>query len=337
MQKPQPKEFETKTSTLSSKLKGKVKVKVKTQDVETTDEKIDLNKGEFIKLFGITSVNRTPLFCSNPKFLYLLELTNNLEFIATSILGGVLDKMSLISETTCETEKVQFFTKDGVIYLVYGAFPDKKGKWLLEQMAKHFTELVQGRPINQLEKLEKYNIEKKFESVTKFILDAYRGLQEVFSDQEIPYVEDKIRIDYLGLSSKSIGVISILLGDELKVDLPGQFESPEEVKEMKESILTAKIEAIAANTLGNTGAVPRWIAVKLGFQNYRFLTFQKYPNDFFLYFLSEGNLEKVKNVESELEPTISAVTNAPFSGNLKPYNNLKIKMKEQFDKKRIFN
>ncbi len=336
IQKPLPKEFETKSSMVSSKLKGKVKVKAKTQDAEILDDKIDLDKGEFVKLFGITSTNRTPLFCSNKKFLFLLELTNNLDFIANSILGGELDKMLLISETTGETEKVQFFTKDGVIYLVYGAFPDKKGKWLLEQMAKHFSEMVQGKKIDELPKLEKYNVEKKLENVTKFILEAYRGLQEVFSDQEIPYVEDNIRIDYIGLSSKSIGVISILLGEDLKVDLPGQFDSPEEVKEMKESILTAKIEAIAANTLGNTGAVPRWIAVKLGFQKYRFLTFQKYPNDFFLYFLSEGNLEKIKKVESELEPTIRTFTGAPFSGNLKPFNSLKITLKDQFDKKRSF-
>ena len=161
-------------------------------------------------------------------------------------------------------------------------------------------------------------------------------MQEVFSDQEIPYVEDKLRVDYLGLSSRSIGVISLLLGEELQVDLPGQFESPEETKEMKESILTAKIEAIAANTLGNTGAVPRWIAVKLSFQNYRFLTFKKFENDYFLYMLSEGNLGKLDNVEDELNPYVEHVTSTAFSGNLRPFNSLKMSLNELFENKRSF-
>ena len=110
-QKPQPKEFVTKETTLPSKLEGKVKVKKKIQDVpselDTLEiEKIELKKGEYIKLIGITSVDRIDLFCSNDRLEYLLELTNNLNFIATSILGGELDKMLLISEDN-EEEKCQ--------------------------------------------------------------------------------------------------------------------------------------------------------------------------------------------------------------------------------------
>ncbi len=164
-------------------------------------------------------------------------------------------------------------------------------------------------------------------------------MQEVFSDQEIPYVEDKIRIDYLGLSSKSIGVISLLLGEEdLNVETPGAgaYEDPAEEIEMKESVLTAKIEAIAANTIGNTNAMPKWIAVKLGFQNYRFLTFKKFENDYFLYFLSEGNLGKVQKVEEQLTPYLSQVTDKSFSGNLRPFNTLKLELKDFFDKTREF-
>ncbi len=299
-------------------------------------DRIEIKEGEYFKLLGITSVNRTPLYCSNSKYVYFLELTNNLDFIATSILGGELDKMSLVSEEDNTSEKCQFFVKDGIIYIAYGEFPDKKGKWILEQMAKHYSDLVQGKDVNQLEKLEKHQIELKFSSITKFIINEYLKMQEVFSDQEIPYLEDKIRIDYLGLSSRSIGVISLLLGEELEIDLPGQFESPEEVKEMKESILTAKIEAIAANTLGNTGAVPRWIAVKLGFQQYKFLTFQKYENNYFLYCLSEGNLGKISVVEKALEPLVSHVTDIPFSGNLRPFNRLKISLIDTFKKTRYF-
>ncbi|TFF97442.1 MAG: hypothetical protein EU540_08825 [Promethearchaeota archaeon] len=319
-------------------MQGKVKVKKKVQDLSLDSDKIELLKGEYIKLLGIVSIDRTPLFCSNEKYIFLLELTNNLDFIATSILGGVLNKMLLIAENN-EEEKCQFFVKKDIIYIVYGSFPDKKGSWILEQMAKHYNELVMGKNVNQLEKLEKYQIETKFKGITKFILNEYREMQEVFSDQEIPYVEDKIRIDYLGLSSKSIGVISLLLGEEeLNVEIPGAgaYEDPAEEIEMKESVLTAKIEAIAANTIGNTNAMPKWIAVKLGFQNYRFLTFRKFENDYFLYFLSEGNLGKVQKVEDQLTPYLNQVTNKSFSGNLRPFNTLKLDLKDLFDKTREF-
>ena len=339
-QKPQPKEFETKELKLPSKLEGKVKVKKKNQDlsleVETIEvEKIELKKGEYIKLIGITSVDRTDLFCSNNSLEYLLELTSNLNFIATSILGGELDKMLLISEDD-EEEKCQWYIKNNLIYMLYGIFPDKKGKWLLEQMSNHFSELLQDKDIDKLEKLEKYNIESEFKGRLKFLIEEYLKMQEVFSDDDISYIEDKIRIDYTGLSSKSIGVISLLLGDELNVESPGTFDNPEEEKEMKESRLTAMIEAIAANTQGNTGATPRWIAVKLGFQNYRFLTFKKFQNDFFLYFLSEGNLEKIGIIEEQLMPYISHVADKPFTGNLRPFNKLKMTLIDFFGKKREF-
>ena len=329
-EEPQPK-----TTTVSSKLQGKVKVKQKTQGISLESERIELQKGEFIKLLGIVSLERTHLFCSNEKYIYLLELTNNLDFIATSILGGVLDKMLLISEND-EKEKCQFFVKNNLIYIIYGAFPDKKGKWVLEQMAKHYLELIIGKNPNQLTKLDQHQIESKFKSQLKFILNEYIKMQEIFSDQDIPYVEDKIRIDYVGLSSKSIGVISLLLGEELNVDIPGHYEDPLEEIEMKESVLTAKIEAIAANTLGNTKILPRWIAVKLGFQNYRFLTFKKYENEYFLYVLSEGNLGKIPLMEDQVDPFVAHVTNAQFSGNLRPFNTLKLTLKEFFGKIREF-
>lgn len=286
---------------------------------------------------GITSTERTQLYCSNDNYAFLLELTNNLDFIATGILEGELDKMLLISEKKEKEEKCQFYEKNDIIYLVYGKFPDKKGKWILEQMSNYFSELVKGKDVEQLDNLDKRNIELEFRRRTKFILDRYVQLQDIFTDQEIPYVEDSIRIDYLGLSSMSIGVVSILLGEEnLKFESLGEFEDPDEEKEMKESMLTARIEAIAANTQGNTGATPRWIAVKLGFQKYRFLTFKKYQNDYFLSMLSEGNLGKVEQIEGLLDPKIKKMTESAFSGNLKPFNELKVELEQKFKKRRKF-
>jgi len=336
-EKPIPKEFKTKTSTLSTKLGAKAKVKAQPLAISLDSDKIKLKKGEYVKLMGITSTERTPLYCSNDSYAYLLELTNNLDSIATGILGGDLDKMLLISEKKEKVEKCQFYEKNDIIYLVYGRFPDKKGKWILEQMSNYFSELVKGKDVDQLNKIDKRNIELEFRRRTKFILNRYVELQDIFTDQEIPYVEDSIRIDYLGLSSMSIGVISILLGEEyLKFDSLAKFDDPDEDKEMKESMLTAKVEAIAANTQGNTGATPRWIAVKLGFQKYRFLTFKKYQNDYFLSMLSEGNLGKIEQVEKLLDPKIITITTTSFSGNLKPFNELKIELIQNFKRRKKF-
>jgi len=336
--KPLPKQFETKSTTLSSKLGTKVKIKEQPLEISLDSDKIKLKKGEYVKLMGITSIERTQLYCSNNNYSYLLELTNNLDFIATGILGGELDKMLLISEAKEKEEKCQFYVKGKIIYLVYGRFPDKKGKWILEQMSNNFSELIRGKDIEKLDKFEKYEIELEFRKRTHFILNEYANkLQEIFTDQEIPYVEDTIRIDYVGLSSMSIGVISILLGEEdLNIENIGDFEDPDEQKEMKESMLTARIEAIAANTQGNTGATPRWIAVKLGFQKYRFLTFKKYQNDYFLSMLSEGNLGRIEKVEELVDPKIREITLNEFSGNLKPFNELKIDLEQKFRERRKF-
>ena len=60
-----PRQFETKNSTVSKKLGGKVKIKKKTYDITIDSENIELERGEYIKLIGITSVNRIPLFHNN--------------------------------------------------------------------------------------------------------------------------------------------------------------------------------------------------------------------------------------------------------------------------------
>ena len=328
-----PKEFKPKSVTASSKLHG-VRKKEKSASISLDTERIDLKgRNEYVKFCGITSVDRTPLFASNKRLQYLLELTNNLDNIATSILGGDLDKMLLKSEND-ETEKCQFLEKNNIIYILYGRFPDKKGKWVLEQMAKYFSDLVGSKDVNNLSKIDKFNIEKKFKVHLLSIFKQYMQLEDVFTDRPIPYVDDWLRLDYVGLSSMSIGVISILLDDEenLSLKAPGEFEDLAEEVEMKESQLTAKIEAIAANTLGNTGAYPCWIAVRLGFQKYRFLTFKKYRNDYFLYCLSEGNLKKIEKVEAKLEPILYHGMSTPFSGNLRPFNKLKATIKDLVDK-----
>jgi hypothetical protein len=333
-----PKEFETKRKRASDKLQG-VRAKPIDDKIAFNEEKINLKgEEEYIRFCGVTSVERTPLFYTNKKLEYLLELTNNLDFIATSIMGGTLDKMLLVRESDNNLEeKCQFYEKEGIIYIIYGIFPDKKGKWILEQMAKFYGELVINKDVDNLSDIEKNEIDFKFAGRIRYIFKEYLQLKDVFTDQEIPYVDNSIKIDYLGLSSMSIGVVSLLLDDQnaLNIELVENYEDPNEELEMKESSLTAKIEAIAANTLGNTGAYPRWIAVKLKFQQYRFLTFKEYPNYYFLSLLSEGNLKKIPIVEKMLDPLIYHVIGTPFEGNLKPFNQLKATLKNQFEEETI--
>ena len=66
-----PKQFETKKSTVADKFGDKIQVK----------KEIGINLSERIELVGITSKDRTQLYCNNENLQYLLELTNNLDFI----------------------------------------------------------------------------------------------------------------------------------------------------------------------------------------------------------------------------------------------------------------
>ena len=331
-----PKEFKPQKKKPSDK--DGVRTKDKSYKFSLEDEKIFLKgKEEYVIFCGITSKERTPLFYTKEHLKYLLELTNNLDYIATGILRGDLDKMLLVREDGNKIieEKCQFYEKDNIIYIVYGLFPDKKGKWILEQMAREYESLILKfsiKNVNELTPLEKSNIDRGFKPALKSILDSME-LKEVLTDKDISYVEDWIRVDYLGVSSMSIGVVSLLLDDQgaLNLDLPVKYDDPNEDLEMKESQLTAKIEAIAANTPGNTGAYPRWIAVRLKYQQYRFITFKKYPNDYFLSLLSEGNLKKIPKAEDKLNPLIYHVIDTPFEGNLKPFNQLKATLKDMFN------
>ena len=281
-----------------------------------------------IKFCGITSVDRTPLFASKNELLFLLEWTNNIHFIASSILGGALDKVILKTESG-GMEKCLFLEKNDIIYILCESFPDKKGKWLLEQIAEYFSELVRGKDVNHLRKIDKYYIEKKFREYLHSVFKESMQLQDEFSDQEIYSVENWIRIDYVGLSSMSIGIMSILLDDDenLNVRVPGEFEDSAEEVEMKGVILTAKFEAIAASMLSNMDYYPRLIAVKLGFQKYRYIVFRRFNYDFFLTCLAEGNLEKLEELVDIIEFLLEPLIKIPFSGDLREFNKLKAKVR----------
>lgn len=290
-----------------------------------------LPMNEYIDFYGITSKERTPLFASNDKYTYLLDLTNNLDDIATSFLSGDLDRILLIPEKG-SGKKCLYFEKNQIIYFIRGILSDRKGDWILKEMARAYEGLVGNGDINNLGKIEKSKIDIKFQGFPNYIQKL--GRLDVLTNDEIPYVDQWIRIDYVGLSSVSRGIISLLLDDNetLKIEISKAIIEPQKKIEMKEDILTAKIQAINVHTIAISDAYPRWVTVKVGFQKYRYLTFKKCFNDFFLYFLSEGNLHKILTVESQIEALLQEKIQTPFNGDLRPFNELKAEIKEMFQK-----
>ena len=54
-----------------------------------------------------------------------------------------------------------------------------------------------------------------------------------------------------------------------------------------------------------------------------------------MYLLSEGNLEKLEKVEELLNPYVDPVVKNPFSGNLKPFNELRATLRNNLKLKII--
>ncbi len=313
------KEFTTSSETAADKIKG-VRV-VKKKEVPKIDfslPMITITPGtEYIKLLGVVEEERIALFCSNPKYEFFLELSSNLSYIATSILGGELDRMSLYSEELRVVEKCLFLKHEGVIYIIYGLFPDKKGLWVLNRMRNEMIVLLKGtgKKIKEFDKMDLNTVSTKMRNSCLGILNDYIKLQEVFTDKPIEAIEKTLRIDYFGMSFQSIGVISKIIGTDLVIK-GVDADDPSLRKELQESLVTAKLEAIAANTVANTGSMPRWIGVRLGFEKYRFIIIEALPNTYFYQMLAEGNLKASTTIRDQLVPMLKTCTAEPFKGDL---------------------
>lgn len=333
------KEFTTSSETAADKIKG-VRV-VKKKEVPKIDfslPMITITAGkEYIKLLGAVEEDRIALFCSNPLFEYFLELSCNLSYIATSILGGELDRMSLYSEELHVEEKCLFLKHEGVIYIIYGVFPDKKGMWMLNRMRNEMIAILKGtgKKIKDLDKFDLNTVSTKYHNSCLGIMNDYVKLQEVFSDKPIEVIEKTLRIDYFGLSYQSIGVISKIIGTDLAIK-GVEADDPLLRKELQESLVTAKLEAIAANTVANTKAMPRWIGVRLGFEKYRFIIIESLPNTYFYQMLAEGNLKASAIIREQLLPMLKTCTAEPFKGDLGRFRPVTEAL-DKFFTQRVFN
>jgi hypothetical protein len=304
----------------------RIKVKVKKRaEIHLSNTKIELGKNdEYIRFMGIITKERTEIYYSNKKFKYFLELGSNLDYIATSILSGELDRMMLSPLDNGHEEICYFLSDRDFLYIIYGNFPAKKAAWLLNNMKILIKEILRGKDINKLSKLDLYNVKQNFPSRVKFILNEYIKLQDVFTERKLKSLDNYLRIDYFGLSYQSIGVISKIITEELEIegmppiDPKNDSSSDFNQQEMAEALITAKVEAMAANTVANTQMMPNWISVKLGFQHYRFILFSKLGN-YYISLLIEGNLDLKDRILKKLHGWLEKVTLKPFTGVLEEF------------------
>lgn len=311
------------------KIKG-VKKKVNTPIADLRQDVVVIpSMGQYFKNIGVVTENRDPIFNKNQEFVYLQELSVNLDAIASIIIGGEIDRLMLLSEISNAIEKVLYIKKDELIYFLYGQFPDKQGYWILNNLRRELTSSFSGRKFDQLSPLDLHNLKLRFPTKVNHVLEQYtKAATEIISDRQIPSVVDTIRFDYFGMSYQSIGTISKILGDDLLDLQPG--EDTATAIDIKESAITAKIEAIGAITIANTGATPKYLTVKLGYEKYRYLIFEKLPNDYFIYMLAEGNLEKYDSVAEILKEMAEPYTRKPFRGDLRPFIELRKQITDFF-------
>lgn len=317
---------------------------VSVKRVKNTEKKKIEKVSKKLYFYGIVSKERTPLYYSDEKWKYFLGLTNDLEIISTSTLSGTLDKMLIIlgDEAELEDKRIiaRFFEKKGFIHVLIGNYSDKDSYWMFNQASMFFNDMIQKFKID-IEKLTDIDKRKIFFKTNLFLnnLEETFELKVKFEKPNFDYIDNWLRLHYVGLSSKSVGVISLLLDREniLKFDEQKHFEPEtendisqrvEEIIDFSESVLTAKIEVILATILGNMKGYPRWISIKSGFQKYSFLSFKKLENDFFLYSITEGNIEKLESLESFLYLYLKDGLSEKFSSSLKIFNEMKNKIRD---------
>ena len=314
---------------------------VSRKNIKGTEKRKIPNK---INFYGIVSKERIPIYHNDKKFKYILELTNNLDSISTRTFSGTLDKMLIILGNEEDVEEkmliTRFFEKNEVIHILIGNFSDKESDWIIYQVSMFFNDMVHKDKINtkKLTKIEKREISIKMNMFLNYIEEAI-DLKVKFEKPNVNYIDNWLRLHYFGLSSESVGVISLLLDKEniLKFGEQKQFEPDSEndisrlvkkIIDFGESALTAKIEAMLASILANMKGYPRWISIKSGFQKYRFLSIKKLENQFYLYCITEGNIEKLESLESFLYMYLKDGVSNKFTSSLKIFNEMKNKIRD---------
>ncbi|MFX0098195.1 MAG: hypothetical protein ACFFCS_01350 [Candidatus Hodarchaeota archaeon] len=325
---------------------------------EKVEEKVTVlsEDGDYLKMMGVTNFNtREILFCSNPRYEYLMELGANALEISRSILGGTLEKILFepstkhVSSRTGEKEVLPFEFEDAaflttgpLLFCIYGVF-FKRPEILLKGLKNIIIDIFKGEVKESLSKMEKHELNRRKDSITAYILKEYKKLREsVLQKSLIPTLEDIVKVHYVGMSYESIGTMSLLVtrsGDDALPINDATIGAVDEASknELVESLISAQIEAIAANTLANTGAFPRYIITNIGYDKHRIIEFVQLPNGYCLQVLASGNAEIMESaVQNIIFPRVIPVTDQPFRGMLTRFNEVKEELRSTLENAYIF-
>ncbi len=307
--------------------------------------------GDYLKMMGVINLqSREIIFCSNDEYAYVLELGANAYDIATSILGGDLERVLLeppkeqkmalqqlelpAGQTPFTFEEAIFQSHGSMLFCIYGVF-FKRPTVLLQELKRLMIDIFKGQVKSDISPMERSEIERRKSSISGFIVHEYQKIRDVALRQAtVPTMENYVKLHYVGLSYQSIGTIALLLTPEGPDALPikdmsfGGDTADGNFLDLVESLVSAKIEAIAANTLAHTGSFPRYIITKVGFDRYRLIEFLQLKNNYILQILASGNVGLLESVLHQLIlPVVTPVTETSFTGMLTTHNEVKAKLR----------
>ncbi len=316
--------------------------------------------GDYLKMMGVINVQtREIIFCSQESYSYVLELGANAHDIATSILGGTLERVLLEPaknkelalrhvetgerEAPVTLEEAVFQVQGNMLLCIYGLFY-KRPILLLQEFKRLLIDHFKGKIKESITDMERNELDRRKGSMVGYVIHQYKKIQETAGRKtSIPTMEQLVTLHYVGLSYQSIGTLSLLLTPEGDEALPidgmavGSGADAGVQLELVESLVSAKIEAIAANTLANTGSFPRYIITKTGFDAYRVIEFVELENDYCLQLLASGNVEILEALlQSIIMPRVKEITQHPFTGMLTRHNELKAKLRETLGSAHVF-
>ncbi|MHA1846648.1 MAG: hypothetical protein ACTSXU_03305 [Promethearchaeota archaeon] len=313
---------------------------------------------DYLKMMGVINTDtREKIFCSNTHYEYILELGLNAHEIASSILGGTVEKIlfeppkhlaeaiNLSTKSKTDVYEEAIFLLDGnLLFCIYGTFY-KRPDLLLKQLKMIIFDQLKAKYLDQLSDIEKHQLQRKASSITNYILKEYMKIrQDVLRKATVPTLEKEAIIHYLGLSYQTIGAMALLITKEgenaLPIkDIPFEGNTKDgDYQELIESLISAKIEAIAANTFANTGSFPRYIITKINFDSFRMFEFIQLKNNYILQLLGSGNAEVIDRViNKKVKPIIQTVIEKEFSGILGEFNVVKSRLMEIFGENYKFN
>ena len=308
--------------------------------------------GDYLKMMGVINTqSREIVFCSNDEYQYVLELGANAQEIANSILGGNLERIllepskgqKLVSlkdgqavQNPFTFEEAIFQMSGSLLFCIYGVF-FKRPAVLLQELKRLMIDIFKGQIKISITPMERSEIERRKNSVTAYIVHEYQKIRDTALRQaSIPTMETQVKLHYIGLSYQSIGTLALLITQEGPDALPikdisfGGDTKDGNFQDLVESLVSAKIEAIAANTLAQTRSFPRYIITKIGFDQYRVIEFFQLKNDYFLQILASGNVEILENVIHDIIlPIVTSITENPFTGMLTTHNEVKVQLRDK--------